>query len=98
MYYDLFYSISKLLHIVIKIDIESHVMEKYLYQYLIMIFDTIKYKSYNRDTISFIVFNDINIYICFKIFLLESSVNISLFSLLKSLYFKYLHFSKTSLK
>lgn len=69
--------ISKLLHIVIKIDIESHVMEKYLYQYLIMIFDTIKYKSYNRDTISFIVFNDINIY-CFKIFLLESSVNISL--------------------
>lgn len=75
MYYDLFYSISKLLHIVIKIDIESHVMEKYLYQYLIMIFDTIKYKSYNRDTISSIVFYDINIYIfVLKFFYLKAQL------------------------
>lgn len=28
-----------------------------------MIFDTIKYKSYNRDTISFIVFYDIYIFV-----------------------------------
>lgn len=49
--------ISKLLriYVTIKINTESHVMEKYLYQYLIMIFDTIKHKSYNRDMISSIV-------------------------------------------